>query len=266
MDASCFETERGCTYDISCIVSAYNDSSKDTRIYMEMDRANEQSIIDFLISCNAASVSLDSFAGDWELGSAMALANVTECGSRNGFTLMKSGELPKAGLYPHNTSTQTREDQGPINRTNGRRSTPPTAGGGDGGYSGAANDEEPLPRSGSDGEQHKRRRTVSPNGRDHNFEYCDYVLSKVEKEQQRRENVEYELKEMQMKHKLSEQRRALEEEWAVKRKDELTEIQRLRVSIDYFLYECVLNRKCLDRTRSRPRKKPTLMRCRLSLL
>ena len=124
MDASCFETERGCTYGISSIVSAYNDSTKDTRIYMEMDRTNEQLITDFLISCEAASVRVDSFAGGWEVGSAIALANVTECGLKNGFTLMKSGEEPKARPSPRNTTTQNGEVHDPLNRANGKRSSP----------------------------------------------------------------------------------------------------------------------------------------------
>jgi hypothetical protein len=177
-------------------------------------------------------------------------------GHNCGYNLLKARLLAK-----RSSSGSIEEGDGVGWRTSG-----PAAGGGDGGCSGAANDEEPLPRPGSDGEQHKRRRTVSPGGRGHNFEYCDYVLSKVEKEQQRRESVEKELKEMQMKQKLLEQRQALGEEWAVKRKDEWTEIQRLTVSIDidYFLYECDL--KCLDRPRSRPRTKPTLMHCRQSLL
>ena len=96
-----FTKARGGICSIACIVTAYNEATHDTRIYMESDQTRVQALYDFMESVNAISVDIDSFSGQWEHGSSRALASVVECGQKKGFIFMKTGNEPKASHIFH---------------------------------------------------------------------------------------------------------------------------------------------------------------------
>ena len=87
---------RGGYYSINCMVSAYNITTKDTRVYMETDRLPEQTLRYFFEDCQAELVDIRSFGLDWELQSIQMLHDVQVQGSNPGYILLQRGGPPKA--------------------------------------------------------------------------------------------------------------------------------------------------------------------------
>jgi hypothetical protein len=131
-----FTATNGKHFPIHNMTAAYNEQTKDARIYAEFERVGENVVEDNMHTFGAGTVFIDSFSSDdWENESKIAFTNVVECGAKTGFSLFKHGTEPKA----------------------------------DGGVGGSANDdddddddEQHSRPSGSDGERNKRKRTASP--------------------------------------------------------------------------------------------------------
>ena len=110
MDAKQIERFRGGYYSINYIVSAYNASTKDTRVYLESERLPEQALLDFLDSYGAGSVVVDSFGENWEIGSKNALISVFSCGNRDGFQMMETGTSNAVRSTNKNSSSAYRQE------------------------------------------------------------------------------------------------------------------------------------------------------------
>ncbi len=97
-----FSKIRGGNHSISCMVSVYNAATKDSRVYMETDRIQEQPLQDFFKECGAGSFQYDSFGLDWESASATALSDVRMCARKEGYELMERGAPPAAASAQSN--------------------------------------------------------------------------------------------------------------------------------------------------------------------
>jgi hypothetical protein len=147
-----FTASNGKAFAVHSMIAAYNIQTKDARIYAEFERMGENVVYGNMSEMGARTIIIDSFSSDdWETSSATALRSVIECAREAGFTLIRHGREPRAGVHV---------EQGASGGT-----------GGEGGYGGAENDEdnddeESLPRPGPagsdhDGEKNKRRRMAS---------------------------------------------------------------------------------------------------------
>jgi hypothetical protein len=83
-------------YSIYCMVSAYNITTKDTRVYMETDHLQEPPLRNFFESYGARSFDYDSFGSEWEAGSVIALSDVRKCAGKEEYELMETGVSPVA--------------------------------------------------------------------------------------------------------------------------------------------------------------------------
>ena len=83
-------------YSIYCMVSAYNITTKDTRVYMETDHLQEPPLRNFFESYGAKSFDYDSFGFEWEAASVIALSDVRKCAGKEGYESMETGVSPAA--------------------------------------------------------------------------------------------------------------------------------------------------------------------------
>jgi hypothetical protein len=87
----------GRDYSIRKIVCAYNASTKDARIYMEIERVPEAVLYSYMDSIGIKSIRIDSFSqANWRSDSATALSDVRTCAGKEGFELMETGVSPAA--------------------------------------------------------------------------------------------------------------------------------------------------------------------------
>ena len=88
-------------YGIQKIACAYNRYTKDTRMYMEVDRMTESIMEVHLNGLGVTSVSIDSFGQlDWRSSSEKALQNVLSCTDNEHFVLLKRGLLQHRADHP----------------------------------------------------------------------------------------------------------------------------------------------------------------------
>ncbi len=98
---NCMQSSRismigGGHYSINCMVSAYSITTKNTMVYMEIDRLQAQPLRNFFESYGARSFRYDSFGSEWEAASVIALSDVRECAGKEGYESMETGVSPAA--------------------------------------------------------------------------------------------------------------------------------------------------------------------------
>lgn len=224
-----FISPKGKCYNVHNVTAAYNVHTKEARIYAEFDRVSEKVIEDNMEKMGAGSIIIDSFSsGGWENAAETAFRSVVECGGSAGFTLIRHGNEPRA-----------------ANHTAGGGSGSGASTGGLGGR--ASSDEEEEEQRPRNDERHKRQRTASPDGGGRGMEYFEAAMDKmastvasavsssgsamssaIANAEQRREKLERQLREMQLK----EERRRIEEEVAARYKGELNDLKAKVACVD----------------------------------
>jgi len=92
-----FSDDKGREYEVSSMVGAYNTSTKEANIYMEVERTQKSSFIKYMESLGAFSVQIKTFSHvNWRVKSSDALAFVIEFANKTGLTLVKTGVKPQA--------------------------------------------------------------------------------------------------------------------------------------------------------------------------
>jgi len=100
MECKQFISVSGKIYPIQTITAAYNEQTKETRIYAEFERTREKIIDENMQRMGAVSISIKTFSPEnWERESFEALQSVISFADENKLVLMKTAMEPRALSY-----------------------------------------------------------------------------------------------------------------------------------------------------------------------
>jgi hypothetical protein len=120
----------GRTHLIRRVVCAYNNSTNDARLYLELERIPERVLVSFMERFGIFSVSVNTFSHEeWRSASSNAWANVHETAAKDGFCLVGSGESSLDDMESEQAGNETLDsgnsvdaskEEGPAALENGK--------------------------------------------------------------------------------------------------------------------------------------------------
>ena len=124
------------------ITAAFNNTTKEARIYAEFERIEQRVLENHLAGLGAASIVIDAFSSsEWETESAAAYESVIQCGGSPGFSLLRHGSEARAAVHSLSSIGSGGQgsggvsgygqsaDSGQDDRTKRKRQDSPTIGG-----------------------------------------------------------------------------------------------------------------------------------------